>query len=600
MRKSSAGIVACAIASLALAVASAQAQPVDLTEQYVTSSSGPSPSSGPSGSSSGGGSTSSTRSGLDDTQAESLALATPSEETTQVDATQPAVEPTAPTTDPQPPPPATTDSTTTTEPTPPATSEPATITEPPPPTTTDSTTDRHDGSSSNDEAQTDPLADEPPPPAPVAPPTARGPRFLVRVRSAIADDVVARHRLTPIAIVHETVPGDMATSERLLLIAGPEDMSADAIDREMDGDPDILGCEEDHSLGLPELAGAATTASADTISQTLATRTVTSFYGADAPSNYVSQTAASIINLPDVRSTYTGAGIVAVIDTGVDATHPLLAASVLPGYDFLREQAGTATDLLDLDQSTAAILEQSTAAILEQKTVVVVNQSTAAILEQSTAAILEGLPPLPVAFGHGTMVAGLIHLTAPAATILPLKAFNADGTSTVANVVRAIYYAVDSGARVINMSFSVAESSPELMKAINYASSHRVTCVAASGNLGVETIVYPAAYRNVIAVASTSNTDTRSVFSNFGDADVTLAAPGESVTTTFPGGHYASASGTSFSAAFVSGAVSLMLQQTPLLSPRDALENFNHSARTTPRLGYGRLDLEKALTKDHD
>jgi subtilisin family serine protease len=71
------------------------------------------------------------------------------------------------------------------------------------------------------------------------------------------------------------------------------------------------------------------------------------------------------------------------------------------------------------------------------------------------------------------------------------------------------------------------------------------------------------------------------------------------VTTTFPGGHYASASGTSFSAAFVSGAVSLMLQQTPLLSPRDALENFTHSGRTTPRLGYGRLDLERALTKDH-
>jgi thermitase len=203
-----------------------------------------------------------------------------------------------------------------------------------------------------------------------------------------------------------------------------------------------------------------------------------------------------------------------------------------------------------------------------------------------------------VAFGHGTMVAGLIHLTAPAATILPLKAFKADGTSTVANVVRAIYYAVDSGARVINMSFSVAESSPELMKAINYASSHRVTCVAASGNLGIETIVYPAAYRNVIAVASTSNTDVRSVFSNFGDADVTLAAPGESVTTTFPGGHYAAASGTSFSAAFVSGAISLMLQETPSLSSRDALDNLTHGARTTPRLGYGRLDLQRAISKD--
>jgi len=593
MRKSSAGIVACAIAALALRVTSAHAQPVDLVEQYVTSSSGPSPSSGPS---SGGGSSSSTRSGLDDTQAEYSAPTASEETATLVDAIQP---PDATTTSSDPTTSTTTEtSTPTTDPTT-TTTDPTTITEPPPTTTTDSTTDRHgDSSDSGDQPQTDPLADEPPPTPPVAPSTAPGPRFLMRVRSAIADDVIARHRLTPIATIHETAPSDLANSERLVLIAGPQDMSAEAIDEEMDADPDILGCEEDHSLALPELAGAATTASVDAITQTLATATVTSFYGADAPSTYVSQPAASIINLPLVQSTYTGTGIVAVIDTGVDATHPLLATSVMPGYDFIREQAGAATDLLDLDQSTAAILEQSTAAILEQKNVVVVNQSTAAILEQSTAAILEGLPPLPMAFGHGTMVAGLVHLTAPAATILPLKAFKADGTSTVANVVRAIYYAVDSGARVINMSFSVAESSPELMKAINYASSHRVTCVAASGNLGIETIVYPAAYRNVIAVASTSNTDVRSVFSNFGDADVTLAAPGESVTTTFPGGHYAAASGTSFSAAFVSGAISLMLQETPSLSSRDALDNLTHGARTTPRLGYGRLDLQRAISKD--
>src|SRR6185295_16190697 len=138
----------------------------------------------------------------------------------------------------------------------------------------------------------------------------------------------------------------------------------------------------------------------------------------------------------------------------------------------------------------------------------------------------------------------------------------------------------------------------ELMKAINYATSHRVTCVAASGNQGVETLVYPAAYRNVVAVASTNNLDQRSLFSNFGDADVTVAAPGESVTTTFPGGHYASASGTSFSAAFVSGAVALMIQDASLLTPRDALDNLTHEAKTTPRLGYGRLDLLRVLRKD--
>ncbi|HMF93113.1 MAG TPA: S8 family serine peptidase [Vicinamibacterales bacterium] len=410
---------------------------------------------------------------------------------------------------------------------------------------------------------------------------------------------MTRHRLVQIATIHESTSTDPALAEKIVLIAGPQDMSVDAIDAEMDQDPDVLGCERDRSLAVPEVAGATTGTSADAVAQALPARTVLPFFGADAPSNYVSQPGGALINLAAVQGTYTGAGIVAVIDTGVDATHPQLASSVSPGYDFIRDQAGPATDLLDLDQSTAAILEQSTAAILEQNQVVVVNQSTAAILEQSTAAILEGLPALPAAFGHGTMVAGLVHLTAPTATILPLKAFAADGTSTVATVVRAIYFAVDSGARVINMSFSLADASPELMRAINYATSRRVTCVAASGNQGRETVVYPAAYRNVVAVAATGNTDQRSSFSNFGDADVTLAAPGEGVTTTYPGGHYASASGTSFSAAWVSGAVALLLQEDATTTPRDALDSLSHAARTTPRLGYGRLDLQRAISKDH-
>jgi len=412
------------------------------------------------------------------------------------------------------------------------------------------------------------------------------------------DDFISRHRLVAIATVHELTFTDATLNEKIVLIAGPQDMSADAIDAEMDRDPDTLGCERDRSLALPEVASATSGAPADAVSQTLSTRTIVPFFGTDAPSNYVSQPGSMLINLPLVQGTYTGAGIVAVIDTGVDATHSLLASAVSPGYDFTREQAGPATDLADLDQSTAAILEQSTAAILEQNKVVVVNQSTAAILEQSTAAILEGLPALPAAFGHGTMVAGLVHLTAPTATILPLKAFSADGTSTVATVVRAIYYAVDNGARVINMSFSLADASPELMKAINYATSRRVTCVAASGNQGLETMVYPAAYRNVVAVASSGITDQRSTFSNFGDADVTLAAPGEGVTTTYPGGHYASATGTSFSAAWVSGAVALLIQQDATTTPRDALDGLSHAAKTTPRLGYGRLDLQRAITKD--
>jgi subtilisin family serine protease len=288
---------------------------------------------------------------------------------------------------------------------------------------------------------------------------------------------------------------------------------------------------------------------------------------------------------------------VAIIDTGVDANHPLLRNVVAPGYDFTRNVAGSASDLIDLTQSTAAILEQSTAAILEQNSVVTLNQSTAAILEQSTAAILEGLPSLPAAFGHGTMVAGLVHLVAPTAKILPLKAFNADGTSQLSDIIRAIYYAVDNGARVINMSFSVEEPSAALMRAVAYATNHRVTCVAAVGNRGREMVVYPAAYRNVIAVASTSNTDQRSVFSDYGDAVVTLAAPGETLITTYPGAHYAGVAGTSFSAALVSGGVALMLDAFPGLTPRQADSDLGRGATVVALPGLGRLDLLRAVLR---
>src|SRR2546426_9667854 len=112
------------------------------------------------------------------------------------------------------------------------------------------------------------------------------------------------------------------------------------------------------------------------------------------------------------------------------------------------------TTLFRSSQSTASILDQSTASILDQNTIVILNQSTASILDQSTASILD-TRQVPQTFGHGTMVAGIIHLVAPAARIMPLKAFEADGTAHLFDILRAIYYAVDHGAKVINMSFSL-------------------------------------------------------------------------------------------------------------------------------------------------
>ena len=321
-------------------------------------------------------------------------------------------------------------------------------------------------------------------------------------------------------------------------------------------------------------------------------RTLMSFFGTKVWKSYAEQPAENVIRIDTAQSIATGSGIIAVIDTGVDPGQPVLQNSLVPGYDFVNDLAGVASELSDISPSTAAIVTQAPAA--DKNTAVQLNQSTAVILDQSTATILD-TSLLPSAFGHGTMVAGIIHLVAPTAQIMPLKAFRDDGSANLIDIVRAIYFAVDNGARVINMSFNMPYPSLELMKAINYATGNGVICVSSAGNSGQEALVYPAAFQNVIGVASTTNLDGRSSFSNFGPALVEIAAPGENIVTLYPGGNYAVVSGTSFAAPFVSGGAALLLQVSPTLSQKAALLAFSNAKKLTFDMGYGRLDLYQAL-----
>jgi len=206
------------------------------------------------------------------------------------------------------------------------------------------------------------------------------------------------------------------------------------------------------------------------------------------------------------------------------------------------------------------------------------------------------------------MTAGLIHLVAPQAKIMPLKSFQADGSGYNSDILRAIYYAVGHGAKVINMSFNYTTYSQELATAVNYATANGVICVAAAGNSGEKATVYPGALKGVIDVASTSNNDTPSTFSNYGAPPVWLAAPGEGVMTTYPFGTYAAGWGTSFSTPLVSGEVALMVSASNgkgstsvgllgLLSGSES-QAANALAHTQsipdPQLGKGRLDTYQA------
>src|SRR3989454_885755 len=411
--------------------------------------------------------------------------------------------------------------------------------------------------------------------------------FILRCSPKEIQEVVRRYGLTLIRS-HE--------SQDIHFVRAPATVHPEHFLSNLKSDRDVKGIEADSDVMLAERPpGLKLNQSAVPILDTLSHRTLVPFYGSPALSSYVDQPAVVLIRSEEAHQLATGAGIVAVIDTGVDPNHPVLRASLVPGFDFTRNLPGIPSEFADLGQSTASILDQSTASILDQQTIVILNQSTASILDQSTASILD-TRQVPPTFGHGTMVAGIIHLVAPTARIMPLKAFEADGTASLFEILRAIYYAVDHGAKVINMSFSTEQRSAELKRAIKYAARRGVICISSVGNNGSRLRVYPAAFDNVLGVGSTSNLDARSTFSDFGDDVVKLAAPGEGIITTYPGGHYAAAWGTSFSTAFVSGGAALLLQvniRTHEEAVADALEENAKELRGG--LGEGRIDLYRAL-----
>ena len=146
-------------------------------------------------------------------------------------------------------------------------------------------------------------------------------------------------------------------------------------------------------------------------------------------------------------------------------------------------------------------------------------------------------------YGHGTHVAGIVAATAnntvgvagvcPGCTILDGKVLNDSGVGSSSSLANGINWAVNNGAKVINMSLGV-RASRTLETAVNNAWSKGVVLVAAAGNGSNQTKIYPGAYPNVIAVAATDNTDAKASFSTYGASWVDVAAPGVNVYSTFP------------------------------------------------------------------
>jgi subtilisin family serine protease len=414
-------------------------------------------------------------------------------------------------------------------------------------------------------------------------------RYLVKVTGDV-NAVARRHGLT--------VVKSLGSASGHYVLAS-EGVDPQGVLRALAAEFSVQSAEPDSPVTLPGIKAASSIVRpAGSGANISISSTLVRYHNSFVASGYLNQPAVGVINLATAQTLATGAGIVATIDTGADFTHPGLAGSLIPGWDFVngvplgQEQADINTGTPALSQETTPILDQETTPILDGGTAIVLTQETTPILDQETTPILDGTK-YP-AYGHGTMVASLVHLVAPDAKIMPLRAFGANGAASISQIVDALHYAVQHNAGVINMSFSVSSDSPALRDAIDFAAGSGLILVAAAGNSGLDTKVWPAAYSNVLGVGSTDDFYVRAIWSNYGNDLVSLAAPGTNVIAMYPKNHYAIVSGTSFSAPLVAGGAALLVDLNKKTDENAAAAALRHARPIGQELGAGELDLYQA------
>lgn len=245
--------------------------------------------------------------------------------------------------------------------------------------------------------------------------------------------------------------------------------------------------------------------------------------------------------------------LIADLDTGINFQHPDFAGKTVAGYDFVNNDNDATDD-----------------------------------------------------HGHGTAVAGVMAATTNNGVgiasgcwnckIMPIKVLDANNAGTVSNIASGIQYAVDQGAKVINISIGGPDSTAE-KSAIDYAESRGVMVIASAGNDGQHKQSFPAAYPSVIGVAATNlNDDNLWTSSNY-DATIDVAAPGVTIRTLNYQGGYNSWSGTSFASPIVAGVVALLRSQFPAATN----DNLRAAVETTTdaccngQITNGRVNAVKAL-----
>lgn len=272
--------------------------------------------------------------------------------------------------------------------------------------------------------------------------------------------------------------------------------------------------------------------------------------------SYTNSWALPKIQAPTAWDTATGAGVtIAILDTGVDSSHPDLAASMVPGWNFYDNNANTAD-----------------------------------------------------VHGHGTAVAGSAAMignngtgsagVAWASKIMPVRISAPDGYAYFSTIAQGVYWAADQGARVVNISFGVSGSST-VQSAAQYMRNKGGVVMASAGNTGALENV--AANDMILTVAATDSNDARASWSSYG-AYVDVTAPGVSIYSTNRGGGYGNWSGTSFSSPITAAAAALMFSANAKLAPADVDAILKSTALDLGTAGYdqyhgyGRIDVARAVS----
>lgn len=346
-----------------------------------------------------------------------------------------------------------------------------------------------------------------------------------------------------------TTIAELLYSAGIYLLQVPPGEDTKDVAAAMENDARLLYAEPNFTGEAPESGGNATWA-----------------WGGQDSAPFFEQYALDVLGLPQAHEISRGAGaVVAVLDTGVQLDHPALAASLTAArYDFVDDDPLPEDEPNGLDDDGDSFVD-------------------------------EGV-------GHGTHVAGVVHLVAPEAQIMPLRVLDSDGCGNVFTIAKAVTYAADNGAAVINLSLGMGQESELLEDVIKDVIEGGVVVVAAAGNLNTDAEQYPAAEGDALAVTSVGPGDIKSAFSNFGDW-MHVAAPGESIYSTLPASGYGWWSGTSMATPFVAGQAALIRSVAPSLLPEDIAAQICETAQPLDAinpefaglLGAGRVDVGASL-----